>query len=295
LSRFAFWLFFLLSVPLGFHHQYVDPGVPTGWKFLHAVLTYSVFFPSMLTAFTVIASLENAGRARGGKGLLGWLRTLPWGDPSVAAQLLAGILFFFGGIGGITNASYNINLVIHNTTWVPGHFHLTVASAVTLSFMGISYWLVPYLTGKKLWNPKWAVVQAWVWFFGMLIFSNAMHVVGLLGAPRRTPLGQAPYIPEEWSGHLIRVSIGGTILFISGFMYVFSMIKTAIGKKVEESDQVEIPVAESIHDPQETPGWLDRWLPWIIATIALIIVAYGPNLIEQISNIQLNAPGGRVW
>lgn len=295
LSRFAFWLFFLLSVPLGFHHQYVDPGVPAGWKFLHAILTYSVFFPSMLTAFTVIASLENAGRSRGGKGLLGWLRTLPWGDPSVAAQLLAGILFFFGGIGGITNASYNINLVVHNTTWVPGHFHLTVASAVTLSFMGISYWLVPYLTGKKLWSPKWAVVQAWVWFVGMMIFSNAMHVVGLLGAPRRTPLGQAPYVPEEWTGHLLRVSIGGSILFVSGFMYVFSMIKTALGKKVTEDEQVEIPMAESIHDPQETPSWLDRWLPWVIATIALIIVAYGPNLIEQISNIQLNAPGGRVW
>ena len=161
LARLAFWLFFLLSVPLGFHHQFVDPGVPTSWKYIHSILTYAVFFPSMLTAFTVIASLENAGRANGGKGLLGWLRTLPWGNPSVAAQLLAGILFFFGGIGGITNASYNINLVIHNTTWVAGHFHLTVASAVTLSFMGISYWLVPYLTGKKLWNPKWGVIQAW--------------------------------------------------------------------------------------------------------------------------------------
>lgn len=295
LARFAFWLFLVLSVPLGFHHQYVDPGVPSGWKALHAILTYAVFFPSMLTAFTVIASLENAGRARGGKGLLGWIKVLPWGDPSVAAQLLAGILFFFGGIGGITNASYNINLVIHNTAWVPGHFHLTVASAVTLSFMGISYWLVPYLTGRKLWNPKWAVVQTWVWFVGMIIFSNAMHVVGLLGAPRRTPLGQAPYIPEEWTGHLLRVSIGGAILFVSGFMYIFTMIKTARGQKAEEGEQVEVPVAESIHNPQETPAWLDRWLPWIIATIALLIVAYGPNLIEQISNIQLNAPGGRVW
>ncbi len=295
LARLAFWLFLVLSVPLGFHHQYVDPGVPSVWKALHAILTYAVFLPSMLTAFTVIASLENAGRNRGGKGLLGWIRTLPWGDPSVAAQLLAGILFFFGGIGGITNASYNINLVIHNTAWVPGHFHLTVASAVTLSFMGISYWLLPYLTGRKLWNPKWAVVQTWVWFVGMLIFSNAMHVVGLLGAPRRTPLGQAPYIPEEWTGHLLRVSIGGAILFVSGFMYIFTMIMTARGQKAAEGEQVEVPVAESIHDPQETPSWLDRWLPWVIATIALLIVAYGPSLIEQISNIQLNAPGGRVW
>jgi cytochrome c oxidase subunit 1 len=294
LARFAFWLFLLLSVPLGFHHQFVDPGVPAGWKFLHAVLTYSVFLPSMLTAFTVIASLEYAGRKRGGKGLLGWIRALPWDDPSVTAQLLGGILFFFGGIGGLTNASYNVNLVIHNTAWVPGHFHLTVASAVTMSFMGISYWLVPYLTGKKLWKPKWAVAQSWIWFVGMLIFSNAMHVVGLLGAPRRTPLGLAPYIPEEWSGHLLRVGIGGGILFIGGYLFIVIVAKTAFARKAEAADVV-IPVAEAVHDPQETPDWLDKWVPWLIGTVALLLVAYGPQLIDQISNISLTSPGFKVW
>ncbi len=294
LARFAFWLFLLLSVPLGFHHQYVDPGVPAGWKFLHAILTYSVFLPSMLTAFTIIASLEYAGRKRGGKGMFGWLRALPWGDPSVTAQLLAGILFFFGGISGITNASYNINLVVHNTAWVPGHFHLTVASAVTMSFMGISYWLVPYLTGKKLWKPKWAVAQSWIWFVGMLIFSNAMHVVGLLGAPRRTPLGLAPYIPEEWSGHLLRVGIGGAIMFVGMYLYVFIIAKSAFAKNAEPAD-VRVPVAEAKHDPQETPDWLDRWVPWLIGTVALVLIAYGPQLIDQISNITLTSPGFKVW
>lgn len=294
LARFAFWLFLLLSVPLGFHHQYVDPGVPAGWKFLHAILTYMVFLPSMLTAFTVVASLEYAGRKRGGKGLLGWLRALPWDDPSVVAQLLAGILFFFGGISGITNASYNINLVIHNTAWVPGHFHLTVASAVTMSFMGISYWLVPYLTGKKLWRPKWAVAQSWIWFVGMVIFSNAMHVVGLLGAPRRTPLGLAPYVPEEWSGHLLRVGIGGGIMFVGMYLYIFIIAKTAWAKNAEPAD-VQVPVAEAKHDPQETPEWLDKWVPWLIGTVALLLVAYGPQLIDQISNISLTSPGFKVW
>ncbi|NOX61657.1 MAG: b(o/a)3-type cytochrome-c oxidase subunit 1 [Chloroflexi bacterium] len=296
LARLAFWLFLLLSVPLGFHHQYVDPGVPEGWKLIHAMLTYTVFFPSMLTAFTVIASLETGGRARGGKGWLGWIWALPWKDPSVAAQLFAGILFMFGGISGLVNASYNINLVVHNTTWVPGHFHLTVASAVTLSFMGISYWLVPYLTGKKLWKPKWAVIQAWLWFIGMLIFSNAMHVVGLLGAPRRTPLGLAPYVPPEWSGHLLRVGIGGGIMFVSLYLYVLIIAKTAFSKKKAEVDeQVEIPVAEARHDPQTTPGWLDRWAVWLVATFALILVAYGPQLVDQIINIQLTSPGFKVW
>ena len=178
LARLSIWLFLVLSVPLGFHHQYVDPGVPPVWKYIHAVLTYSVFFPSMITAFTVIASLEYAGRQNGGKGMLGWITKLPWGDPSVAAQLLAGILFLFGGIGGITNASYNINLVIHNTAWIPGHLHLTVGTAVTLSFMGITYWLVPHMTGRKLWSRRSRSGQAWTWFIGMIIFSNAMHVSG---------------------------------------------------------------------------------------------------------------------
>jgi len=295
LARTAFWLFFLLSVPLGFHHQFVDPGVPAGWKFLHAMLTYSVFIPSMLTAFTVIASLERAAKkAHGGKGLLGWIRVLPWNNPSVSAQLLAGILFFFGGVGGLTNASYNVNLVLHNTAWVPGHFHLTVASAVTLSFWGISYWLVPFLTGKKLKHQKLASWANWIWFVGMIIFSNAMHVVGLLGAPRRTPLGLAPYIPEEWNGHLLRVGIGGSIMFVGAIFYFIVVARTAWAKKYEPSD-VEIPAAESVHDPQQTPEWLDKWVPWIIATIALIIIAYGPQLVDQISNISLNSPGGKFW
>lgn len=291
LARLAFWLFLLVSVPVGFHHQFVDPGIPTGWKWIHAGLTYAVFFPSMLTAFTVIASLEYAGRQRGGKGLIGWIRALPWRDPSVSAQLLAGILFMFGGIGGLVNASYNINTVIHNTTWVPGHFHLTVATAVTLSFIGISYWLVPHITGKKLWKPRWAVIQGWTWFIGMIIFSNAMHVLGLLGAPRRTPLGQAPYVPEEWEGHLLRVSIGGAILFVAVIMYVWIMFKTVRGQKVDPSDVPEVPIAESLRDPQLTPAWLDSFKPWLIGALVLILVAYGPQLVEQIGNISLNAPG----
>jgi cytochrome c oxidase subunit 1 len=292
LARLAFWLFLALSIPVGFHHQFVDPGIPTEWKYIHASLTYGVAFPSMLTLFTVVASLEHAARRRGGTGLLGWIRSLPWSDPSVSAQLLAGILFMFGGIGGITNASYNVNLVVHNTAWIPGHFHLTVASAVTLSFMGIAYWLVPYLTGKPLWKPKWAVAQSWIWFVGMLIFSNAMHVLGLLGAPRRTELGQAPYVPDEWNGHILRMSIGGAILLVGVLLFVWIVARTAWGReRLPEGESVEVPVAESIRDPQLTPLWLDRWRPWLIGTVVLIVLAYGPQLFDQIANAQFNSPG----
>jgi cytochrome c oxidase subunit 1 len=296
LARLAFWLFLLLSVPLGFHHQYVDPGVPPAWKFLHAILTYSVAFPSLMTAFTVAASLEIGGRARGGKGLLGWITKLPWGDPSFTAQNLAMILFAFGGISGLTNASYNVNLVVHNTVWVAGHFHLTVGTAATLSFIGILYWMLPKLTGKQLFNKRLAVWQGWLWFAGMLLFSNGYHMLGLgYGAPRRTMLGAAPYALPEWQPFLIEAAIGATILFISGLFFFINVLGTVFASK-PLTEAVEMPVAEALTDPKFTPGWLDRWAPWLAGTVVLILIAYGPMLVQLITNAQLTSPGfNKIW
>ena len=294
LARLSFWLFLILSTPLGFHHQYVDPGVPEGWKFLHAVLTYAVFFPSMLTAFNVIASMEIGGKARGGKGLVGWIGNLPWNEPSFVTQVLAMILFAFGGAGGLINASYNVNLVIHNTAWVPGHFHLTVGTAVTLSFMGILYWWLPHLTGKKLWSSKMALWQAWIWFVGMGIFSNGLHRLGLDGAPRRTMLGVAMsnYGNETWTVPLIMVGVGGQILLVSGILFFTNMVMTAYFSK--EKAEVEMPVAKPYH-AEAIPAWLNNWQPWLAGTIVLILIAYGPILFQLISQAQFTSPGFVVW
>lgn len=294
LARLVFWLFLILSTPVGFHHQYTDPGIPQGWKFLHAIFTYGVAFPSLITAFTVAASLESGGRARGGKGWFGWIGKLPWGDPSFTAQNFAMILFAFGGISGVTNASYSMNLAVHNTTWIPGHFHLTVGSATTLTFFGIAYWLVPKLSGRQLVGRRTALTQAWTWLIGMILFSNGMHMLGLhFGAPRRTMLGAAPYRDAAWNPMLIESVIGVIILSISATLFFYVIIATVVaGKKTKEP--VEMPVAESM-DTSPTPAWLDTWKGWVYGAVALVILAYGPMLYVLISEIQLTSPGWRVW
>ncbi len=295
MARLVFWLFLLLSIPVGLHHQYLDPSVPQGWKVVHAVLTYSLFIPSLLTAFNVIASLELGGRARGGTGLLGWIRTLPWDNPSFTAQNLAMILFAFGGIGGLTNASYNLNLVIHNTMWVPGHFHLTVGSGVTLTFFGIAYWLVPKLANKPLFSNKVALWQSWTWFVGMLLMSNGLHILGLnFGSPRRTMLGVAPYASADWQPLLIEAALGGIILGVSGLLFYTNMLGTVFSKKTL-TEEIEMPVAEPL-EAHPAPAWLDSWRPWVVATLVLIVVSYGPILVYLISNLNLTSPGfNKLW
>lgn len=293
LAKLVFWLFLVLSTPVGFHHQYTDPGIPAGWKFFHGLLTYGVAFPSLLTAFTVVASLEIGARARGGKGYLGWIRKLNWGDPSYAAQNFAMILFAFGGISGITNASYNVNLAVHNTSWIPGHFHLTVGSATTLTFMGISYWLVPKLTGRNLFSPFLARLQGWTWFIGMLLFSNAYHVLGLhFGVPRRSQLGVAPYADSAWTPFLVESVLGVTLLTISATLF-FAVILGTLFLSRKSTKEIEMPVAEVV---SPAPAWLDVWWPWVYGAIALVIVAYGPMLFQLIREAQFTSPGYfQIW
>ncbi|MFI5325454.1 MAG: cbb3-type cytochrome c oxidase subunit I [Candidatus Rokuibacteriota bacterium] len=293
MARVSFLLFLILSAPLGLHHQVTDPGIHEGWKLFQAFLTFAVFFPSLLTFFNVVASLEGAGRARGGKGLAAWFFRLPWGDPSLAAQLLAMLMFCAGGIGGLINASYNMNLVVHNTSYVVGHFHTTVGTAVTLTYMGISYWLVPHLVGRALWSPRMALAQAWMWFVGMLIFSTALHELGLRGMPRRTMISQSSYFQPEWSALLPWVGVGGTLLFVSGILYLLNLLLTVT---VSRAPAPAVPeFARSAAPPEDGPAVLNRLRPWVITAVAFLVIAYGPTLARLVATSQLNAPGFRVW
>jgi len=276
-SRIVFILFLLLSIPVGFHHQYTDPGVSEAMKALHGVLTFGVFFPSLATAFSVMAALEIGGRRRGGTGLLGWIRKLPWRDPSVTAQLLAMIIFVLGGATGLVNASFTMNQVIHNTTWVPGHFHMTVGTAVALTLMGVAYWLIPYLTGRRLWSRGVALASSWFYAVGILIFARGMISAGLEGMPRRTFRAQATYDSPAWDIGGALTGIGGSIMFIGVMLFFVTIGMTIIAGKKGDAPS-DIPVSSTLTAPAKE-GWevrLDKFGFWVVMAIILILISYGP-------------------
>ena len=276
-ARMTFILFLLLSIPTGIHHQYTDPGISERIKAVHGVLTFGVFFPSLATAFSVMAALEIGGRRRGGTGLFGWIRRLPWGDPSVTAQLLAMLTFILGGATGLVNASFTMNQEIHNTTWIPGHFHMTVGTAVALTFMGVAYWLIPYLTHRGLWSPRTALASAWTYTIGILIFARGMISAGLEGMPRRTYMAQATYYDPAWALGGALTGIGGTLMFIGVMLFFLVMGMTILAGR-RGGQPADIPVSETLTAPSLT-GFgptLDRLGLWVLAAIVLILIAYLP-------------------
>jgi cytochrome c oxidase subunit 1 len=287
LARLAFVLFLLLSTPVGLHHQLVEPGISPTWKYLQVVLTFAVVVPSLMTAFSVLASFEYAGRSRGGKGLFGWIRKLPWGDVRFVAPFVGMVMFIPGGAGGIVNASYQLNQVVHNTLWVTGHFHLTIATTVILTYFGITYWLIPALTGRKL-TPginRLGLIQTGFWAAGMLLMSGAMHAAGLLGEPRRTAF--TVYGGNEtalnWLSYEKVMAIGGMLLFIGALLMIWIVIRLAFfAPRVEGS--VDYPVGEVAEGAEPTPRILERWPLWITLAVALILVAYTGPILHSIQH-----------
>ncbi|UCG75191.1 MAG: cbb3-type cytochrome c oxidase subunit I [Gemmatimonadota bacterium] len=291
LTRVVFIMFLLLSIPTGFHHQYTDPGIATSFKAFHALLTFGVFYPSLATAFSVVAALEIGGRRNGGGGLLGWIRKLRWDDPSLTAQVLAMITFVFGGITGLINASYFVNQIVHNTAWIPGHFHMTVGSAVALTLMGVAYWAIPYLTQRKLWGRKLAVAQSWVYTVGVLIMARGLISGGLDGMPRRIFRAEANYGAESWELAGALTGIGGTLMTVGAVMFFLVIVMTIFFGKKGEGPK-DIPFAETLI-PASREGWdvkLDRIGLWTVAAVVLVLIAYAPFFLTYLP-ARLVSPG----
>ncbi len=291
LARLVFVLFIILSAPVGFHHQFMDPGVRAGWKLLHSVLTFGILFPSFLTAFTVTASFEVAGRLRGATGLLDWLKKLPWGDPLFASVVLSMLLFALGGIGGAINAGYGMNAVVHNTAWVQAHFHLTVGSAVALTFMGTAYWLLPRLSGRELELGLLAKVQPYLWFMGMALFSFPNHITGLMGMPRR--IYEAGYggsdIAAGWRVLTGMSALGGLFLFMSAGFFMLVMIGTGLAGKKREPEPIEW--AEPLQPARPQATLLDRFILWTAVAVLLVLIAYAYPLWAHLRMPRFGSPG----
>ena len=185
MMRIAFVSFLVVSMPIGIHHTFADPQVGAGFKFVHSTFTGLVAIPTLITVFTICASVEIAGRLRGGRGLFGWLAALPWNNPVMLAAAFSFVMLGFGGAGGLINMNYQLNASVHNTQWITGHFHLIYGGAIVIMYFVIAYDIWPHLTGRALTDLGLMRTQLWLWFIGMIITTFPWHWAGILGMPRR--------------------------------------------------------------------------------------------------------------
>jgi cytochrome c oxidase subunit I len=286
----------VMNITGGFHHQIVDPGIDPAVKFMHVFMSLAIGFPSLMTAFAMFAVFERTARKQGGKGLIGWYKKMPWGDVRFLAPMIAMIAFIPAGAGGIAQSTNQLDQVVHNTMWIVGHFHLTLGMSVVMTFFGISYWLVPYIS-KRVLTPrinKLGVIQTWIWTIGMIFMSGAMHWVGLLGSPRRTSFttygDNATAL--SWSPYLMCLAVGGTLLIIGVILQVYAVMNMMF---FAPKGETEFPIAEEEDNATKTPYWTERWGLWIVIMLLVVAMAYVIPLTDFIVNAPPGSPPFKTW
>jgi len=286
LARVAFVMLFIFSVPIGFHHLYMDPQQAAGWKLLHMFGTFMVAVPTFITGFTILATLEISGRLRGGKGLFGWILKIRWDNPMTLATMLSMLMLTAGGFGGVINASYQMNALIHNTQWITGHFHLIFGGTSVIMYFAVAYWAWPRITGRKLASTRLALWQLWLWFWGMLVTTMPWHVLGLLGQPRRVdtlPYGDT--LNAIWDPYEVVMFAGAVMLTISAIMFIVVLVRSHFSERLAKTP--EVVFATAIHQPLRVPHLLNSLAFWNWAMLVYMLASYGYPLLQFAF---LNAP-----
>ena len=275
MGRLTFILFLIYSLPVGMHHLFMDPQQSSAFKFLQMSFTALVAAPTLLTVFTISASMEIAGRLRGGRGYFGWIAALPWDRPMVLATGMAFFMLWFGGGGGLINMSFGMNAMVHNTSWVTAHFHLIFGGTVVIMYFAIAYAIWPTLTDRMPVSLRHQRLQLWLWFIGMMVMTLPWHYLGLQGQWRRVAtFNYADPIIAGWGPWVIVSLAGGIILLASALLFVWNLLEFHRARAVVATGLRPL-YALAVHPPERVPAALNGFALWNVLVLVLMIAAYG--------------------
>jgi cytochrome c oxidase subunit I+III len=198
----------LLVAFIGFgvwaHHMFTT-GLPTSATIFFAAASFMVVIPSAIQIYA-------------------WLFTVTLGRPDFKTPLLfvgAFIVFFvIGGLSGIMFAAVPFDQAATDTYFVVAHFHFIIFGAAVFPILGgIFYWF-PKVTGR-LYHEGWAKTSFWLIFWGTALTFFPMHIVGLLGMPRRVYTYPTSL---DWGAYNLSETIGAFVLTAGLLMMAANLV-----------------------------------------------------------------------
>ncbi len=286
-SRGAFLLYIFFLQLASAHHLLADPGMSTEWKVVNtSYFMYFAVLASMIHGLTIPGAMEVAQRQKGyTRGLFEWLRKAPWGNPVFSGVFISLIGFgFLGGISGVMMGTEQLNMIIHNTIYVPGHFHATVVIGTTLSFMALTYYLIPTLFRRQMINPGLARIQPYLFGLSMYFFCLLMMGAGTLGVPRRhwDMEFNGVALAYEWPGaaYLMMglVGIAGLCAILGGAFYIYITVGSLLwGKRLDSGAREAVPTPippTSPAAPVQAYGSMGFAAPGTFALAMVFLVAF---------------------
>jgi cytochrome c oxidase subunit 1 len=168
-----------------------------------------------------------------------WIATLVKGQITFSTAMLFAVgfltMFLIGGIDGVFLASPPVDFALTETYWVVAHIHYVLfGGSVFAVYAGFYYWF-PKFSGKKL-NEGLGKLHFWLQFIGFNLTFFSMHILGLLGMPRRIQ----DYEPlKDWIGLNQLQTVGALIIALSTAPFLANVVMTLRRKEKDPEDPWE--------------------------------------------------------
>ena len=209
----------LLGFMVWGHHMFMS-GMSPYTAFAFSIMTMSIGVPSAIKTFN-------------------WLGTIYKAKVRFASPMLFAIgfvsLFVSGGLSGPFLAQPVLDIQLHDTYFVPAHFHLIMGVAAIFGIFGATYYWFPKMFGKMM-NESLARWHFWFSFIGTYAIFMPMHYLGMAGHPRRySALSEVAYLKplmplQRFITYAAIVTMAGQLIFLWNF---FSSLRS--GKKASDN------------------------------------------------------------
>jgi cytochrome c oxidase subunit 1 len=187
------------------HHMFTS-GLTDQAALAFSLLTFLVAVPSAIKVFN-------------------WIATLYKGSIELSAALLytLGFIFLFGigGLTGLMQGALAVNVQVHDTYFIVGHFHYVIFGGTGFAFFGALHYWFPKMFGRMVDERR--AKLAWIPIFvGFNLFYFSMLVIGFQGMPRR----YFDHLPQFHTGH--QLASAGAFLMVAGVLTMFHNLGKAL-------------------------------------------------------------------
>ncbi|MHA1597726.1 MAG: cytochrome c oxidase subunit I [Alphaproteobacteria bacterium] len=237
----AFTFLFLLGFGVWVHHFQPNFTIHDLLNFFYQFMTMLIIIPSSLHVFNWVATMWQGPIS-------------PETRASIPFKFICGAVFMIivGGVNGYLNGNIAVDTdFIHNTYWLPAHFHAMFLGFIGMMSMAVFYFFFPYITGR-MFNQRLANIHFWIWMPGIFAQVMLMFWLGLNYFPRWVV--DYPMIPE-WVTGQFWLSIAGFANGLGFVIFVYNILTSAKSGEVVTGDPWPMPdtstAAQSAHTATE--------------------------------------------